>query len=376
MINTLFKETLLPRMVFVPHLIAKCILFVTTIAFWLTGARRLNGTISTLCIEAGVRGWESIEFKELYQSGCEFLSTDNVCRLVIQPGIDYLEQVAGALSQGQITHYLYDPRTGSQELWLGLWQSLRVAMLLQKYNVVPIVLLTDLSMRNWRAQSAIVTARKGVVVCFISSRCVAPIFPHRRLLGPSLMPFSVKTKQMLDDLIKQRPQNRPAKAIFAGSLYEPRITVLEKIRSGLAARGVMFEVKGREAGGPRVSDHEYWSRLCYSDIVVTTACQIDHAGGDWTHIQQLVYRYLEVLASGTLLVAPDVPGVRRFFSPGEHFVSFDSPEEAIDIIFNFLGNETERLKIARSGKERADALISSRCFWISIDLALGADSMH
>lgn len=376
MINKVLKEVLLPRVVYLPYVVAKWILLIVSVVRRLTGSRVPRWSGSMLCIEAGVRGWESIEFKELYQSACEYMQPENVNQLIIQPEKDYLEQVASALSNHRITHYLYDPRTGSQKPWLGLWQSLRVAMLLQKRNVVPIVFLTDLSVRTWRSQSAVVSARRGVVVSFMSARRIGPIFPHRRLLGPSLMPFSVHTKQLLDTLIEQRPQNAPPKALFAGSLYEPRTTLLEKIRFGLAARGWEFDIKGRVIGSARVPDHEYWARLCYSDIVVTTADQMIQAGTDWTHIPHLVYRYLEVLASGALLVAQDVPSIRRYFTPGEHFVSFDSSESAIEAISYFLENDTERLKIARQGKERANALIMSRCFWVSIDSALGSASMH
>lgn len=376
MIRNFVKETLVPRVVYLPYLLAKGILLVLSIVHWASGARRPRSANSILCIEAGVRGWESIEFKELLQSAGEYMQPDNVRQLVIQPDKSYVKQVARALSAQQITHYVYDPRTGSQRLWSGLWQSLRVAILLQKHGVVPIVILTDLSVRSWRAQSAVVSARRGLVVCYISARCVGPIFPHRRLMGPSLMPFSIRTKQSLDVLIERRPQRVSSSALFAGSLYEPRKTVLENIRAGLAARGLEFDIKGRVLGSARVPDHEYWARLCHSDIVVTTADQMIGAENDWSHIPHLVYRYIEVLASGALLVAQDVPGVRRYFTPGVHFVSFDSPEHAIEVIAHFMQNDADRLEIARQGRARAEALISSRCFWVSIDSALGSAALH
>lgn len=378
MINKFYKQTILPRLCFVPYFVARIILSVISAVYWLAGSRRRNETDSNLCIEAGVRGWESIEFKELYQSACEYLPPENVHRLIVQPGQSYLKQIADILRAKPITHYLYDPRTDNSDvlLWRALWRSFRVAILLQKQGVVPIVVLTDLAVRVWRTQAAVVSAHRGLVICFMSPRRVGPIFPHRRLLGPSLMPFSVKTRKMLDALIEQRQKNIPATALFTGSLYEPRATKLEQIRSGLAARGFVFDIKGRPMGSARVSDLEYWSRLCYSDTIVTTADQAIQNEADWNHIPHLVYRYLEVLASGALLVAQDVPSIRRYFTPGEHFVSFDSSESAIEAISHFLENDTERLKIARQGKERANALIMSRCFWVSIDSALGADALH
>jgi spore maturation protein CgeB len=108
---------------------------------------------------------------------------------------------------------------------------------------------------------------------------------------------------------------------------------------------------------------------------VTTADQAIENGRDWNHVPHFLYRYLEVLACGTLLVAQDVPSVRRYFTPGIHFVSFDSPAEAIEVISHYLDNEEERLLIARQGKERADTLIMARSFWVQIDSGLGYYSL-
>ena len=377
MIRRFYRQTILPRLCFFPYFAAKYVLSVIAWIRWLAGARWTPVADTHLCIEAGVRGWESIEFKELYRSSCEYLSPQYVHRLVVQSDQSYLKQIANLLQSKPITHYLYDPRTHNSNLllWGALWQSLRVAILLAKHGIVPIILLTDLSVRAWRAQAAIVSARKGVVVCFMAPKCVGPIFPHRRLLGPCLMPFSVQTMQMLTGLIKDRKKIIPPIALFSGSLYEPRTTKLEQIRTGLAARGFIFDVKGRPMGSARVSDEEYWSRLCYADIIVTTADQAIQNGTDWTHIPHLIYRYLEVLASGALLVAQDVPSVRRYFTPGVHFVSFDSPIDAVEVISYYMQNEFERRLIAEQGHKRATALITMRIFWLSVDAMLGRESL-
>jgi len=379
MINNFYKQTLLPRLCFVPYFVTRIILSVSSVWYWLAGARRRCEAEagSHLCIEAGVRGWESIEFKELYQSACEYLPPENVHRLIVQPDQNYLRQIADFVKSAPITHYLYDPRTDNSDgvLWRALWQSFRVAILLNKHGVVPIVLLTDLAVRSWRTQAAVVSARKGLVVCFMAPRCIGAIFPHRRLLGPSLMPFSVQTLQMLNGLIEKRPKHITPKALFTGSLYEPRSSKLELIRVGLADLGFIFDIQGRSLGSARVSDREYWSRLCYADIIVTTSDQTLEDCNDWKHIPHLIYRYLEVLASGSLLIAQDVPSVCRYFTPGIHFVAFDSPQKAVEVISHYLVNESERLLIARQGKERADALITARSFWVPIESVLGEDSI-
>jgi len=377
MIQNYYKHHIRPRLCFIPYIFAKIILFAFLPLYWLSGSHLRRRTDSHLCIEAGEKGWESIEFKELYQSACEYLFSNNVHRLIVKGDKNYLKQIADILKSEPITHYLYDPRTDNSDvlLWRPLWQSLRVAILLQKYGVVPIVLLTDLAVRSWRTQAALVSARRGVVVCFMSSRRISSIFPHRRLIGPSLMPISVQTMQMLNRLIAGRKKSKPATALFAGSLYEPRTKILEQIRSGLASSGFVFEIKGRQMGSARVSDEEYWSSLCFSDIIVTTADQAIQDTNDWNHIHHLVYRYLEVLASGAMLVAQDVPGVNRYFTPGVHFVSYDTPENAVKVIAHYLHYDVERLRIAKQGKDRANDLIASRVFWVIIDSVLSGDSL-
>jgi hypothetical protein len=339
------------------------------------GYKRKKTLSSVLCIEAGIRGWDSIEFKELYMSACEYLGDDKVHKVQVRKDKPYLQQVKKALNEVQPSHYLYDPRTGSQNWWIGLWQAFNFAFLLHLRGVIPIALLTDWAIRRWRAQSAIVTAKRGVVISFASVREISPIYPHRRLIAPSLMPLSEATVLFLDTLFERRPDNPPIRALFTGLLYEPRITILHEIADNLKSRGFALEIRGREIGQPRIPDLEYWSRLSHERIILTTADQVESIDLDWRWIKQLTYRYLEVLASGALLVAPEVPGIRRYFVPGEHFVSFTTPDHASEVIEYYLTNEIERAKISKKGRERAKALVAAHSFWVGVDIGLGKNSL-
>ena len=264
MIRKLYRYVILPRMCFVPYFFTKALLSVLALIYWVMRLSRKQRLETNLCIEAGVKGWDSIEFKELYQSACEYLPPKCVHRLVVLNDQSYLEQITKVIQSKTITHYVYDPRTNNADnlFWPVLWNCLRVSILLQKNGVVPIVLLTDLSLRIWRTQAAIVSARSGIVVCFISPKHVGQIFPHQRLLGPSLMPFSVQTVEKLNKLISLRQKNKTSKVLFTGSLYEPRTTKLGQIRAGLASRGINLEIKGRQMGSARIPDSDYWARLC------------------------------------------------------------------------------------------------------------------
>jgi spore maturation protein CgeB len=97
---------------------------------------------------------------------------------------------------------------------------------------------------------------------------------------------------------------------------------------------------------------------------------------DWGHIPSLVYRFIEATVAGSLLIAPEVPGVRRYFVPGKHFVSFDGVEDAIEKIAFYLENHEQREKIAECGRDKAVAIIKAKSYWVSVDSALGCDSIQ
>ena len=372
--TSLVRDGLLPRFVFLPYWVMRLVL-APFVLFRRRRKEQGDGVSTTLCIEAGVPGWKSIEFKEIYSSACEYLGADRVIKLEIDKNESYLRQVRTAFDQVRPSHYVYDPRTGSPKWHVGLAQAMRISLMCQLRGIVPVALLTDFSDRYFRALSAIVTANRGVVITFLSAKAGSPIFPHRRLVGPCLMPLSKASLASLDTLRDTQPALSSRKASFVGALYEPRTAVLRSIEEQLRVRGFTLDIRGRVFGAPRMPDEEYWSILCHSAVVVTTSEQIELPILDWKWIKQLTYRYVEATAAGTLLVAPEVPGVRRYFVPGEHFVSFASPADAAEVIEYYLTNESERARIAEQGRRRAHALVHANSFWVGVDIGLGKDSL-
>jgi len=365
-----YRKSLLPRTVYFPFLVMR--LFPIPFGIFRKGSHRT--VVTKLCIEAGVHGWDSIEFKELYASACEYFDTDNVEKIIVDKDAPYLTQVRQSIGVIKPTHYFYDPRTGSQNWIKGIWESFCISLFLNVNGIIPVVLLTDFGLRKWRAQSAVVTARRGVVITFIAAKEVSAIFPHHRIIGPSLMPLSLATLNLLDKLAKKRLEKSPARAIFVGSLYEPRTSILTSIAKGLKEHGHVLEIHGRKLGTPRISDQEYWTNIINASVIMTTSNQTEIDGSDWTWVDHMVYRYLEVIVCGTLLVAPEIPGVKRYFTPGVHYAAFRNVNEAIEKIGHFLKNSAERKALAKHGNERARALVCARTFWTGIDAALGPDS--
>lgn len=371
----LSRDYILPRIVFLPYIVSVVVLSLLNI-FTFKKFSRNRSRKTVLCLESGIKGWELIEYKEILGSAIDYLGEDAVCKVAIDRNKPYLPQVWHVIRTNRPTHYVYDSRTGDQNWFAGLFQSFGVAIAFQLNGVVPICTLTDLPVRAWRAQTAVVSAKRGVVVSLMSPRDIGPIFPHKRIIGPITMPFSKSSMKMLARLDKEYSDKFFKKSlIFTGSLYEPRTTLLEQIRNGLEEKNIVLEMKGRELGSQKFSDEDYWRRLASASMVITTANQIQTSYTDWAWLPHLIYRYLEVPLAGSILVAQDVPSLGRYFVPGVHFLAYNTPEEAVDKIAYYWNRPEELKEIAENGSERARSIVECNFYWLCVDAALRHDSM-
>ena len=367
-----------PFLVYLPYYLAWFLLVPLWVLTHTVALFHPRQKASKLCLEAGEGGWKIIEYQELHLSAQEYVNPRSLIKLVIDRDRPYLSQVATALKVHKPTHYAYSPRTGSQAPWSALSQAFGILLLMTIYRVTPIVFLTDLPVRIWRAQSAVVTAFSGVVVTLMPPALTQPIFPHSRMIGPYLMPFSRKTLSLLDQIQEKNAKagvSRSVSPVFIGSLYEPRTTKLELIRERLSDRGIQFEIRGRIIGQPRKSDDEYWGQLLDAAIVVTTADQIELPTSDWKWIPHFIYRYTEALACGSLLVAPQLQGIERYFVSGEHYIGFRDIDDAVMKIDHYYHDYKRRERVAAAGRARVRALVESSSFWAGIDIALRSRSI-
>jgi hypothetical protein len=330
--------------------------------------KRHRGTL--LAIEAGPKGWESIEFQEISQSAREYVGDDRVVSLVIQSGYGYLRQVRQHLLNTEATHYFYDPRTASQRPLAAVLQALGLLFLLSIFGVEPIGYGTDIGIRRHRRQLAIVTARQGVVVCFMRAATLQRDFPHSRIVGPSLMPFSLATFEDISRVLKQAGGRREYPVSFVGSLYEPRTSVLMAVQKGLSEGGVHLEIVGRKPGFPRAPDSQYWQTFVSSEISITTTGQVFGAGLDFAQENQLVYRTTEALVCGSVLLVEHVEGFERYFENGSHLFTFGTPQQAVAIIQDLLGNKSKLRVTQEAGRKRIEELVKGQVFWKTLDSVL------
>lgn len=329
-----------------------------------------------LAIESGPRGWALLEYEELVGSAIDYLGEPGVVKITIGDRSRYLADVRAAVAARTPTHYFYDPRTGSQHSLGAIGQAVALAWLFAWHGVTPIARVPDFAHRRWRTQCAIVTGAAGVATCVLSPEAVRGYFPHRRLVGPMVMALSGSRIQALAAMRADRAEPAAPRAVFTGSMYEPRTTFLLGLQEDLRSRGIALVIAGRELGSERDSNEDYWARLVDADVLVTTADQMTGPGLDTMGARHLVYRYCEALAAGSLLVAPVVPGSEYAFRAGVDYAAYSSLEDAADLVERYLLDTDARHRIAQSGASRMAELVSDHAYWRMIDAGLGARALN
>lgn len=318
-----------------------------------------------LCIESGAMGFELLEVKEVEQSAREFFGPDNVLRSTVEDRTRYLRTARKALRTGGITHYWVDPRSGHQSFFRAIGQSIGLALLLAHRGVSPIVWLTDVPVRRWRLQAEILSSATGVCFVLVEPQSCEIRLCGNRFIGPTVLPLSEATLDRLEAAKRHVSHASAPRAVFAGSLYEPRASSLERIRIQLAERGWVLDIIGRAAGGERRPEEEYWRNLLEADVIVTTAMQVaeDARSSDPALQPHLIYRYIEALACGTALVAPRVPGADHVLESGVHYLDFESEEQCVEIVSRLLENAALRAEVAQVGHARLRELLAGSAFW-------------
>jgi hypothetical protein len=354
------------------HIINYVLLFFISV---LKLKRKKNDT--KLVIEAGIVGWDLIDINEIYYSAVDYLGNDRVYKNIIQKDISYIKQVILNVNKNKPTHYLYDPRTGSQNYIVGIFQSLTILYLFRIKNICPIVLLTDFPVRKWRIQAGILTTYNGITLTLMSTRDVCNYFPHNRIFGPILMPLSKKTFTNITYQKNQLALNKSYvnNVVFVGSLYEPRTSKLFRINDVLARENLKIDFFTRKLGHQRVSNEEYWTRLISSKIVITTSDQLISNGIDDLQLPHLIYRYTEAIATGNLLLAPEVPGLDNFFIADIDYVNFNDEFDASKKIIYYLNNLELLNSISKSAYDKLKTYVEYNIFWSTVNSNLNSFSL-
>ncbi len=352
--------------------IGKALVFFAVVVGRLLYRKPLNQNV-LLMIEAGKIGWTSVFYTELLRSAGDYLGPDQVVTSSIDRTKNYLAQSVRNIAKSRPTHFFYDPRTSSQNRSVAIFQTIVLTFTLTYFRITPIVILTDASVRQWRYQVFILTARDGVIVTFVDPKEMGDLFPHNRIVGPMFMPISIAT---LQNLAERRESSRLLAGdrnivYFLGSLYSKRVDFFEKLQLCLSTIGSKVSIK-TQSKSDDILPSGYWEKLLGADSIITTTFQQPEPKfiQDILGINQLVFRVSEALAAKSLLFSSSVIGMERYFKPGIDFVLYQDAEEAAKKIDFYFTNKDLAIKILEQGHRTYRELIVNKEFWKRIDLYL------
>lgn len=331
--------------------------------------RKATENRSRLLIEAGERGWESLEFEELLQSSCEALGQENVHKLALGRKRDFL-LTALVILKNRYSHVLIDPRTNP---W-PRFQVLRILLIkwIANFRGTEIIAyVTDLGLRSHRKLAFRAVGKKGVVATFIDPDALPLEGVPARISGPLPLSISARTYERLIHI--QRSTNEPRRILFLGSLYSPRNDILTEISEGLRedARCELLIVD-KHKSKRKFTSLEYWELLCGADVILNTTVQSMETELDWRDVPQMNYRFIEALATGNLLISQSAPGVEKFFKPEEEFLPFTSAQSAVKQVTWALDNWDSASEIANRGQRRASEHIYRFAFWRELNQFLSS----
>jgi spore maturation protein CgeB len=124
---------------------------------------------------------------------------------------------------------------------------------------------------------------------------------------------------------------------------------------------VKRRVLGRPMHPPRLPRAACWDKLSDEDMVTTFSRSRVNLGfstvGDTARtrhpIRQVRLRDFEVPMSGGFYMLEYVEEIEQFFVPGEEIVCFAGEADLVEKCRYYLDHETERRRIAQSGRRRA-----------------------
>lgn len=332
-----------------------------------------KGRQTKVLIESGSLGWESVFYSEFKASLREYIRSDHVAISTIDRSQGYLRQAIKNLHLEKPTHYCVDPRTGSQNPFHALLQTMILGFYLGYYNIVPVVILTDGSIRIWRYQSLMLTGDCGVIVTFLDVKSMGRLFTHSRVIGPLFMPISQSRLNILDERSQRTMVTRSTcnEIFFLGSLYPKRIIFFDNLNRELLRLNSKVQIL-IESKSSAISSEEYWDRITNSECLITTGFQHPNSNYkmDRLDVDQMVFRISETLAAGKLLFCTNIVGMENYFIDGVHFVGFSTFKDAAKKIDYYSRHPDLGREIARNGRRKLGELTMKNTFWGTIELSL------
>ncbi len=315
-----------------------------------------------LMISAGKLGWMSVFFEELKNSAEETIGTDKVIGISLDKNFNHFKQMRSAITFYSPTHIIYDPRSGPQGKISSILDLIQLKLLVSRFNIVPIIILPDASVRQHRYQAILLSGSKGVVITFLSHKLTKKYFADIRCIGPSPIPISRRRYAKLSGQFK--PFNIKSEVNFVGSNYSERQEFFRELEIQLSL--LKSEIKVNIQAKSQSTDSEaYWKAIDKSPFIITTTFQtgLQKLKLDFHEINQMVFRISEALARQKLLFCMQVPGIEEYFEAGVDYIEFsDALDLATKLVFYSKREDLQR-NIAISGHKKFTKFQESGVFW-------------
>lgn len=156
-------------------------------------------------------------------------------------------------------------------------------------------------------------------------------------------------------LKKLGPQHRSIDVSFVGSIspaHSERTRLLEHLSRSTDIAIWGSGAEQLDSASPILARHrgEAWGRDMFAILGSSKITVNNHISiaGEFANNMRL----FEATGMGTLLITDRKSNIAEIFVPGEEVVCYESPEECVELIRYYLGNERERDRISRAGQRR------------------------
>jgi len=296
-----------------------------------------------ICIEAGKKGWDLIEYNELYNYACENFDNQRVFKLLYSSYLYRFVQLFSLRLRHRNFIYIYSLRT--DPVVTGIWPFLRLFILLSFCRLFHLnlrLVLSDSNTHLLRSLALLVQFFRYPLISVLPSEIYRNSNSLLRPRGPYIFPISSQTISSIHNS-SYFLADPSFCVLFSGSPHPMRRNLFELLEKELIVNHVTYSYSYRSTSVNflRNSNLNYWNELLSSRFIVTTSHM---AGTDNAPVSRriaththLLYRFAEAfVAKRPLIVQP--PSHINFLNPYEHFIPFISITQIVEDILYYNSN--------------------------------------
>ena len=307
-------------------------------------------------------------FYEVHRTAVERFGEDavSVVDVALSGGLPWPDAVADHLKASGATHMIAhlerDPGSADDWNWDRAWSAIA-----NSWDGVFIGVTFDSGFPLIRMKARRLARISPSFVCL--DICVpmdGRLVKGRTEVGPVPLVQSRQTQELLLARIQGEPKDIDVS--FIGALYPYRVELVETLRGN--GVNVVVNPHRQEATTDLASSRtnqpswlDYMAGLARSQMTLNFS--LASSGRD----QQLKWRVMEATLAGSLLLTDDHVRTAEFFSRGEEFDEFSSPDDLVEVVERWLA-QSDRLATAQHHAQVKALELAQSEFWNRIDRTL------